>query len=328
MVPEDAGRPRLWRAGRPVPGQCSGTTWTQMILYQLTTEGRMDFPHLTAVCPWFERTLKDGTAYDALPAPRVFKSHLSYRKVPKGPCKYIYVARDGKDVAVSYYHFQKTHMGYKGTFDEFFERFLWDVDFFDQGNQPAVATQLKILQCPSAQANRVVDAGHGDGAFQNGGQGACIDYGPVARVSPALVAWGLIDPPSSYEGALPVNRMTRLAAITDGLSHTLLVSEDAGRPQLWQAGRYVPGEFAAGGPWASSANPLVIMGASTDGTILPGPCAIDCTNKQQPYSFHTGGANFLFADGSVRFLQTGIDIRVLAALATRAGGEVVSGSDG
>jgi peroxiredoxin len=102
----------------------SGTTWMQMILYQLTTEGAMDFPHITAVCPWFERTLKGGTAYDALPAPRVFKSHLSYRKVPKGPCKYIYVARDGKDVAASYYHFQKTHMGYKGTFDEFFERFL------------------------------------------------------------------------------------------------------------------------------------------------------------------------------------------------------------
>jgi methylamine dehydrogenase accessory protein MauD len=102
----------------------SGTTWMQMILYQLTTDGRMDFPHITTVCPWFERTLKDGTAYDALPAPRVFKSHLPYRKIPKGPCKYIYVARDGKDVAVSYYHFYATHMGFTGTFDEFFERFL------------------------------------------------------------------------------------------------------------------------------------------------------------------------------------------------------------
>jgi peroxiredoxin len=102
----------------------SGTTWVQMILYQLTTDGKMDFPHITTVCPWFERTLKDGTAYDALPAPRVFKSHLSYRKIPKGPCKYIYVARDGKDVAVSYFHFYTTHMGFKGSFDEFFERFL------------------------------------------------------------------------------------------------------------------------------------------------------------------------------------------------------------
>jgi hypothetical protein len=102
----------------------SGTTWMQMILYQLTTEGKMDFPHITTVCPWFERSLKDGTAYDALPSPRVFKSHLTYRKIPKGPCKYIYVARNGKDVAVSYFHFYTTHMGFKGTFDEFFERFL------------------------------------------------------------------------------------------------------------------------------------------------------------------------------------------------------------
>jgi hypothetical protein len=102
----------------------SGTTWMQMILYQLTTEGKMDFPHITTVCPWFERSLKDGTAYDALPGPRVFKSHLPYRKVPKGPCKYIYVVRNGKDVAVSYFHFYTTHMSFKGTFDEFFERFL------------------------------------------------------------------------------------------------------------------------------------------------------------------------------------------------------------
>jgi peroxiredoxin len=108
----------------------SGTTWMQMILYQLTTEGKMDFPHITTVSPWFERSLKDGKAYDALPSPRVFKSHLSYRKIPKRPCKYIYVARDGKDVAVSYHHFQKTHMGYKGTFDEFFERFLKGADHY------------------------------------------------------------------------------------------------------------------------------------------------------------------------------------------------------
>jgi peroxiredoxin len=102
----------------------SGTTWMQMILYQLTTEGRMDFTHIAKVSPWFERSLKDGTAYDTVPAPRVFKSHLPYRKIPKGSCKYLYVARDGKDVAVSYYHFYTTHMSFKGTFDEFFQRFL------------------------------------------------------------------------------------------------------------------------------------------------------------------------------------------------------------
>jgi prepilin-type N-terminal cleavage/methylation domain-containing protein/prepilin-type processing-associated H-X9-DG protein len=206
--------------------------------------------------------------------------------------------------------------------------YRWDVDFFDPANQPAVATQLRILQCPaSPQADRVVDAGHSDGAFVNGGQGACIDYDPVQGVGPGLAALGLINPPGNYEGALPDNRLTRVTDITDGTSNTLLVAEDAGRPQRWQAGRYVPGAFSFGGPWASSANPVLIRGSSPDGSTAPGPCALNCTNDRQPYSFHTGGANFLFADGSVHFLSAGMDIRVLAALATRAGGEVIPGEN-
>jgi prepilin-type N-terminal cleavage/methylation domain-containing protein/prepilin-type processing-associated H-X9-DG protein len=206
-------------------------------------------------------------------------------------------------------------------------QYRWDVNFFDPANQPAVATQLKVLQCPAAEPNRMVDPSHPGGAFAGGGQGACTDYSPVAEVSPDLAALGLIDPAGNYDGALPVNRMTRLAELSDGTSNTLLVAEDAGRPQLWRAGRPVPGPFSYGGPWASSANPVVISGASADGSAVTGPCAIDCTNDRQPYSFHPGGCNFLFADGSVHFLRAGMSVRVLAALATRAGGEVVAGED-
>jgi prepilin-type processing-associated H-X9-DG protein len=43
------------------------------------------------------------------------------------------------------------------------------------------------------------------------------------------------------------------------------------------------------------------------------------------WSPHTGGANFAFADGSVRFLRYSDDI--LPALATRTGGEVVEVPD-
>jgi prepilin-type processing-associated H-X9-DG protein len=41
------------------------------------------------------------------------------------------------------------------------------------------------------------------------------------------------------------------------------------------------------------------------------------------WSWHPGGANFLYADGSVHFLDYGADA-VLPALGTRAGGEVVT----
>jgi prepilin-type processing-associated H-X9-DG protein len=60
---------------------------------------------------------------------------------------------------------------------------------------------------------------------------------------------------------------------------------------------------------------------------LNNPCSFNA-----PWSFHTGGAHFLFADGHVRFLtfdvattQTAPGTSVLQALCTRSGGEVLVG---
>ena len=102
----------------------SGTTWLQMILYQLTTDGNMDFEHITLPIPYFERALGQGRDLNRLPSPRIFKTHFRYRKLPKGPYKRIYVARNGKDVLVSCYYFFRAHSPFKGTFDEFFQKFM------------------------------------------------------------------------------------------------------------------------------------------------------------------------------------------------------------
>ena len=54
---------------------------------------------------------------------------------------------------------------------------------------------------------------------------------------------------------------------------------------------------------------------------------MNCDNQQGDiYSFHPGGANVLFADGSVRFVKSSINLNTLAALVTKAGGEVVDTS--
>jgi prepilin-type processing-associated H-X9-DG protein len=113
----------------------------------------------------------------------------------------------------------------------------------------------------------------------------------------------------------------------DGTSNTILIAEDAGRPKLWQAGKAGPDQTLNGGPWDHYKGPIILQGSSFGGTVQPGRCALNCTNDHEVYAFHTGGANAVFADGHVRFLQVGMDIRILARLITRAGGEVVSDSD-
>jgi prepilin-type processing-associated H-X9-DG protein len=46
-------------------------------------------------------------------------------------------------------------------------------------------------------------------------------------------------------------------------------------------------------------------------------------NDNEPYSFHSGGGNFLFVDGHVEFIDEAIPLPVLAALCTKSAGEVV-----
>jgi hypothetical protein len=95
-----------------------------MILYQITTDGSMDFDHIAEVCPWFERTAVSKRNLKALPSPRVFKSHLPWIWIPKRVCRYIYSARDGRDVAVSFYHFYRSHIRYQGTFADFYRYYI------------------------------------------------------------------------------------------------------------------------------------------------------------------------------------------------------------
>ncbi|MFL5541248.1 MAG: sulfotransferase domain-containing protein [Longimicrobiaceae bacterium] len=105
----------------------SGTTWLQMIVYQLTTDGAMDFPHIDQVSPFLEITMipRRLKISDLRATPRVVKSHLSYREIPKGPGRYIYGVRNGLDVAVSYYYHARKYLRWgPAPLGEFFSRFI------------------------------------------------------------------------------------------------------------------------------------------------------------------------------------------------------------
>jgi prepilin-type processing-associated H-X9-DG protein len=51
---------------------------------------------------------------------------------------------------------------------------------------------------------------------------------------------------------------------------------------------------------------------------------VNCTSNNEIYSFHTGGANCLFVDGSVHFIKDSATVQLIAALVTRAAGEIIS----
>jgi prepilin-type processing-associated H-X9-DG protein len=201
--------------------------------------------------------------------------------------------------------------------------YRWDKRAQGPENQPVATMQLEVLQCPSAEPDRWVTAVEDPVNYSWGGKGACGDYGGVREIDTGLVQLGLVDQADDYRGVLTRNYLTRLAEITDGISQTLLATEYAGRPKLWRAGRPVPGVYVSGAAWVGG--PLTFgQGSSPDGAKKLGPCAINCTNDKEVYSFHPGGANTVFADGSVRILKATIDIRIFARLVTRAGGEVAA----
>ncbi len=193
-------------------------------------------------------------------------------------------------------------------------QYRWGLNGSDEGNQAVASSHVKVFQCPSAEPDRYM-------RLTSGGKGACGDYAPTEGVNPVLASKG------SCKGALELNVFTRIADIIDGASNTILLTEDAGRPRAWLAGRSGDDQAVLGCGWCGYNNPLIIQGSTRDGQTLPGPCAINCTNNGEVYSFHSRGANAVFADGSVRFLRDDMTIKVLAGLITRAGGEVVPGND-
>ena len=131
----------------------------------------------------------------------------------------------------------------------------------------------------------------------------------------------------------------RLASITDGTSNTLYVSECGSKPigyngfrQIYRSevdGLPVDGVIepvsSGGGAWADNFTYSSLAGAQgRQNGIRGGTCMVNCTSNNEIYSFHPGGSNALFVDGSVHFIKDIASVQLIAALVTRAGGEIIS----
>jgi prepilin-type N-terminal cleavage/methylation domain-containing protein len=229
-------------------------------------------------------------------------------------------------------------------------RYQFGTPWYAAVNDPLTTLSLPTMICPSAPGGRELPpaalyAGVTNNTRSDQPIWGYTDYGSVNAVrNAAFVAAGL---PSlnarEVLGALgrgPAG--VRLSSILDGLSNTIVVGEDAGRPTMFVSGRRSmnPRSGAAfglpvtadGWGWADinggfsvdGANPQGLQNNTTSsgGTTVVGTCFINCTNDSEIYAFHTGGSQFTFGDGSVQFLSANIDARTLIALLTRDHGDV------
>lgn len=133
------------------------------------------------------------------------------------------------------------------------------------------------------------------------------------------------------DGVLFLDSHTRFADITDGSSNTLMVGERPPSSDGWY------GWWYAGWGQSKEGSGDTVLGVREKNYALYPPVP-NCPLGPYEYgpgrdenmcdlfhfwSHHPGGANFLFADGAVHFLPYSAR-PMMRALATRAGGEVVS----
>ncbi len=209
------------------------------------------------------------------------------------------------------------------------------------GRFTALGTPLSVLKCSADSRQELA-------TLVAGTPGATPDIrvaftGYLGVSGPDFYAWSSTPQNSFFRREAPgilvatnksrvlavTNRGVNIAAVTDGLSNTLMVGERPPSTDL------VFGWWFAGAGFDSAGASDVIMGvreiAPPNLTGYPncpiGPYNFRAGNVNNQcdqfrfWSFHSGGSNFLMGDGSVRFLTYGADA-VLPAMSTRSGGEV------
>lgn len=221
-------------------------------------------------------------------------------------------------------------------------RRLYDtsLNWWEGTNAVTAAVPVELFVCPSTPSRSLVTTAIAKPprpALTFANPIASTDYEAIMGVQPASINPHLASPVYNSNNRFSVmhrNSRNRFKDVTDGTSTTIMVLECAGRPEVYRAGQPAPAfSNDQGIGWADSEGPFSLDGSNSDGSIEGGGPGAGCNyamnrrNDNEPYSFHPGGIQALFADGHVDFVSETMAIEDFAKLVTRRGGEIVSSDD-
>ncbi len=220
-----------------------------------------------------------------------------------------------------------------------YDRYVQKEPYVSPTNQAVLNTPLKVFLCPSTPRSSPSYTG----SLPVPGLGsvpytiAAADYAPLDTVNSGQAnalygvnknIWGGLVPVVKGATAVALAKSQgftdtdifpsprRILDITDGTSNTFFIAEDAGRPDRYQNGTRTATGTVNDGGWGDWQAEYGLDGI--------GSCAVNCDNNNETYAFHTGGANHLFGDGSVRFIRSSVPIANYAAGITAQMGETLS----
>ena len=193
-------------------------------------------------------------------------------------------------------------------------------------NQQTAKSPMNLYICPSTGRDGLQDAeGYG-----------YTDYSAPVTVRPGLS--GDTTQPR-FRCVLNGDSQRTITSVTDGTSNTIAIAEDAGRVDVDRGGFMViktetmdDGTSADRRSWAwadpdNAFNVDKLVNNSSFPVGGPEDCPwsdVNCGPNEETYSFHPQGANVVYADGSVHFINQTIDAPTFTALMSKNGGEIFS----
>jgi len=188
-------------------------------------------------------------------------------------------------------------------------------------NSPA-ATVVPAFLCPADLGAQQITYVSGGNTYYFGAN----SYGGNPGV------YGFYISSMDQTGIFFINSSVKIADITDGMSNTFMFGERNRVDPIYQQCYGTTFDVRSGWAWTNTlAGFDYIFGAAEPINWLMPPAALPNDPgfiyedlRMSTYgSFHSGGANFCFCDGSVKFLANTTPLLILQQLSTRNGGEVI-----